>query len=533
MKLSYDLDHTVAILIGTGNYQTDDFIAIPPIKNNLFDLKNILLDKNIFGLPEENVKVLEDVTHMEILEKMEEALSNASLKTVFIYYSGHGHRTSKDKLFLTAYNSRKAFHLIKASAIEFTDFKNIIENSPAKPNSIIIIDACYSGILAQDDSTLTEEERTINGACIITSSSHKEQSFFDENGKHTFFTDELIEILNNGSEKSDMLLSINDVYDNIQKQLRSKNISEPQRRDNLDTKVFYFAKNKKYDKEFFIRKAEEYFNRGNYSRALEYYYTLKEKFGDTGYTNQIDQCQNEIEYLNITIEADGLYSNKKYEQALEKYNIAKELKSDNALLFKISNCKNYIKIRKEFLEEQQRELEDNKHKEQEELKRKQEEARLEKENERLQIRENAELKKKQREEEFNRKQKEKLKGKTEEELRKKLDEDFKKKEYKESKKEQRNLESKQRKSEEERIGKEQAEISKKEENDKEKIQEEDLENKGYGNVKLLWTIFILTIFWLLGLASSNTFGGWIHILLLFAIIAVIISFIIGRVEKKE
>lgn len=136
MKLSYDIEHTIAILIGIGNYQTNDFIPIPPVKNNLEDLKNILLDKNIFGLPEENIKVLEDQTHIEILERMEDALSDVNLKTVFIYYSGHGHRTSKERLYLTAHNSRKAFHLIKASAIEFTDFKNLIENSPGKPNSI-------------------------------------------------------------------------------------------------------------------------------------------------------------------------------------------------------------------------------------------------------------------------------------------------------------------------------------------------------------------------------------------------------------
>jgi hypothetical protein len=46
---------------------------------------------------------------------------------------------------------------------------------------------------------------------------------------------------------------------------------------------------------------------------------------------------------------------------------------------------------------------------------------------------------------------------------------------------------------------------------------------------MLWTIFvILAIMWLLGMVSSYTLGGYIHILLLLAIAAVLINIIQGR-----
>ena len=46
---------------------------------------------------------------------------------------------------------------------------------------------------------------------------------------------------------------------------------------------------------------------------------------------------------------------------------------------------------------------------------------------------------------------------------------------------------------------------------------------------MLWTIFvILLILWLLGLVSSYTLGGFIHILLVLAIIVLIINLIQGR-----
>ena len=46
---------------------------------------------------------------------------------------------------------------------------------------------------------------------------------------------------------------------------------------------------------------------------------------------------------------------------------------------------------------------------------------------------------------------------------------------------------------------------------------------------LLWTIaIILLILWLLGLVSSYTLGGFIHILLVLAIVVVLIRVIQGR-----
>lgn len=46
---------------------------------------------------------------------------------------------------------------------------------------------------------------------------------------------------------------------------------------------------------------------------------------------------------------------------------------------------------------------------------------------------------------------------------------------------------------------------------------------------MLWTIaVILTVLWLLGLVSSYTMGGFIHILLVIAIIVVLLRIIQGR-----
>jgi hypothetical protein len=46
---------------------------------------------------------------------------------------------------------------------------------------------------------------------------------------------------------------------------------------------------------------------------------------------------------------------------------------------------------------------------------------------------------------------------------------------------------------------------------------------------MLWTIaLILVVLWLLGLVSSYTMGGFIHLLLVLAVIVVLIRLIQGR-----
>jgi hypothetical protein len=46
---------------------------------------------------------------------------------------------------------------------------------------------------------------------------------------------------------------------------------------------------------------------------------------------------------------------------------------------------------------------------------------------------------------------------------------------------------------------------------------------------MLWTVFVaLVVLWLLGLVTYHTFGGFIHVLLVVAIVVALIQIISGR-----
>jgi Family of unknown function (DUF5670) len=52
---------------------------------------------------------------------------------------------------------------------------------------------------------------------------------------------------------------------------------------------------------------------------------------------------------------------------------------------------------------------------------------------------------------------------------------------------------------------------------------------GGREVDMLWTIFVmLLILWLLGMVSSYTLAGYIHILLLVALVVLVINLVTGR-----
>jgi Family of unknown function (DUF5670) len=53
--------------------------------------------------------------------------------------------------------------------------------------------------------------------------------------------------------------------------------------------------------------------------------------------------------------------------------------------------------------------------------------------------------------------------------------------------------------------------------------------KIHGGENMLWTIFvILLVLWLLGIVTSYTLGGFIHILLVLAVVALIFQLVSGR-----
>lgn len=224
-----DTKKTKAILIGVQKFK---FLEdIEPAVNNVNDLESILTNPKILGLSKNDIHKIIDKRNDEILEEIHDLISdhgNIDIETLIIYYIGHGKRNLSGKFYLTGSNSNAT--TLSASAVAFEDIKSLVEYSHIQ-RTIIIIDACYSGIVAQG------EELEVKGSYILTSSSANEPSFFDPKNHNTFFTGELIKILNEGIDNQKPFISLDTIFKEIQTKLRQ---SKPQRKNTLTAKFDLF-----------------------------------------------------------------------------------------------------------------------------------------------------------------------------------------------------------------------------------------------------------------------------------------------------
>ncbi len=225
MLNSLNPNKTRAILIGTTEFV--DFNNIDAVENNLTEFAKVLADENIFRLlSKNNIVIIKNQTNEDVELKLIEHTENArkeNIETLIVYFAGHGFRNREGKYFLATKNSRKK--LIRTSgnsAIAYDTVKAIIKSSKI-PQTIVLIDACYSGSVAQGYDKQIFKEYRAEGTYTITSSDSTELSYFDSNAKHTIFTGELLNILKNGLQSIEKeKVSLTDLYKELRTSIKEK-----------------------------------------------------------------------------------------------------------------------------------------------------------------------------------------------------------------------------------------------------------------------------------------------------------------------
>lgn len=207
-------EKTSVLLIGTSVFDDKELSDLPAALDNITELKRIFVDK--IGIPIAEVKHKIDITDKS--ELLIDIKKHAKRKEYFIlYYAGHGILDEDD--------NDKLYFSIKKSTIDDICFNGISVselnkslNNTAK-NIILIIDACFS-------EKAFEQIRQRN-YFIIASSSKIETSKYPINEHFSAFTNELINVLNNGIDTNKNKLSLNDIYIDVRKKLLSKEFPEP------------------------------------------------------------------------------------------------------------------------------------------------------------------------------------------------------------------------------------------------------------------------------------------------------------------
>lgn len=246
---------TFAILMGSSRFKKG-FSPIPPVKNNLRDLKQLLMDEAILGLQSERIRVIEDETSndaVDLLMEYAHEAKEAKASTLLFYYAGHGYKRTDGKYFLTGTDSdTKLINLDGSSGISFDGAIEKVLRQTNIPQHIIILDACSSGTVALSEGEALPDI-DLKGSYTLTSSAHGQDSLFDEALlPHTFFTAELIEALRMGIPNEKETITLAELHGYLAQRMKAQGyaMSPRQRTTNeLQAHAYTFCKNKAFDGE--------------------------------------------------------------------------------------------------------------------------------------------------------------------------------------------------------------------------------------------------------------------------------------------
>ena len=147
-EFSIDPEHTYAVLIGVSDYDDSaNFSRIPPVAGNLDEMYSIFTDKMLVGLPFENITRLYNENCITIKDELRRVSRIDDIKTLIIYYSGHGQNTGNNQLSLVAKDTRNIDEELH-NDIPYAFIEKMMGSSPAD-QKIVFIDACHSGLAVQ------------------------------------------------------------------------------------------------------------------------------------------------------------------------------------------------------------------------------------------------------------------------------------------------------------------------------------------------------------------------------------------------
>lgn len=343
LKYAIDVDHTRAVLIGNSEFD-GNFSSIPPVKGNIEDLYHLLTDKFHIGIPQENVVVAFNKTNTEIEEILLQQSRQPGTETLIIYFAGHGHRTDIKKLYLVAKNSKRIDDYL-IGGIDFDFISNVVLRNATAKQKILILDACHSGIATQGADDMMQKI-TVKGSYVLASSPGDEVSYFEKNGRNTYFTGVLLNILKSGVDNANEMIALEDLYDYSKEQLSDKNFPHPIYKNelNIPPSNFFIARNPSFSLEKLKQRPERLYKQGRFEEALYEYRLLLQRYPeDMELRSKANECETNALFNRLVQDGDEMFFHAKdYGAAIEKYRKALQVKDDMLVLGKMSKCHDYI-----------------------------------------------------------------------------------------------------------------------------------------------------------------------------------------------
>ncbi len=250
--LDINPETTKVVLIGTSKYPKDrNLHSLPQVSKNIQELLRGFSNPKIIGIPRKNIRrIVNERTPSKVLVELDKELKKAQ-ETIIIYYAGHGLLDEELKLHLTTQDTTRVN--VTSNGINYERVRKKIKHSKAR-RKILILDCCYSGIAVhlgeKPPISLPLENIEIEGTYIITSSpANEEAEAHSLRGEaYTAFSGELLRVLKHGIDNGKAIMTLSEIYENIEKEFKSRKLPKPQQLIVKDMYRLAFAYNRKFEK---------------------------------------------------------------------------------------------------------------------------------------------------------------------------------------------------------------------------------------------------------------------------------------------
>ncbi|MEV6981268.1 caspase family protein [Sphaerisporangium sp. NPDC051017] len=218
-----------AVLIGVSTYRL--LPGLPGVDHNLADLRRVLADRELWGLPDEHCAVLDTdaLAGVDAYARVADTLraaGSAATEGLVVYYAGHGllDPDDGDELHLSLPGTDR--HNFDHGTVPFTLIRRALKRSRAR-YKVVVLDCCYSG-QAHGRTLSGDAVVVIEGACVLTATAATRKAWSDPGERGTAFTRRLVNLLGTGIEDGPRLLDMSTVFREMDERLRGEALPRPQ-----------------------------------------------------------------------------------------------------------------------------------------------------------------------------------------------------------------------------------------------------------------------------------------------------------------
>jgi len=230
-----------AVLIGCSRFE--GMQPLPSVIHNVSDLRALLMDEAVWGLPHDRCVVMAEPSHpRDIIDTINRAAERAT-DTFLVYYAGHGLLDDRGRLHL---GLGQTHDQQPHTALSYEHVRAAVQQYSKAELNIVVLDCCYSGtavkgVLMGADGVGTVS--AVDGAYVLTSSAATEASMAPPEDHYTAFSGELIRLLRYGCPDAGPQLGFDDVFQYVSRELAAKDLPQPQQAVRNSIGAYAFAPN--------------------------------------------------------------------------------------------------------------------------------------------------------------------------------------------------------------------------------------------------------------------------------------------------